>query len=815
MSHEEGHAMASRSVVARLRVGGRRSGPRLTKPGFGPRLEQLESRLVFSSADGNGPVLSGIASSPESRSLVLTFDGPLLASTATDLANYSITAPSGTNPALVTSSGPAVRLVTAQYGADSPTSSQVTLTLARPLRQGTFYRIFINGELPITSGNPASNPLTGGGDAGHPSNGAVYDGDNDDTAGGNFYGLFAVGRKLSFTDSSGDRVALATAGAGGLNVWRQLNGDIDQITVLPGATALSGSVAVGRGSSGTVPIGSVTIPVPEPLVLNGATNSLPSAFVIVPPGGLPAPPPPPTTTSPTPVVASSENLPFTLTIAPVSAPGIALLPGIQSGVYAQMAPSAAYPSGLWVVFGGRTNGLHDFSPSGEQSFPPSFQNGVIYVINPVNWQVWSRPWSQTSVPSSISSPLSSTNQAFFTKGNTLYTAGGYSMPDTVSFTGTVTALSRDVTVTSGLGNLAVGRTVSGVLPFPSGQSLFLPGTTITAIHGDTITLSTDAVASGTGVSLAAFNQTFTTYGTLTALSLKGLAEAVINGGDVASLARIRQMSASRLAVTGGDMAALNGRTYLVFGHNFQGGYNGASASISQVYSNEIRSFRIVDNGRSLAIAGYQALRDPVNFRRRDGNLVGFIGRSGRAELAFLGGVFTPGSSGGGYRAPILIGRDGRARVDAAYQQFFSQYTVANIPLYDMRTRSMYDVLMGGISLFSYVNGQLTADNGLPWIDNVTTLARAGNGSFQEYIMPPIAAVTPGSTGNYGANAAFFMNQAVPAASNGVMKLNRLRGPTVVGYMFGGNYSTVSITSGSTFRATGASNQVFQITLTPS
>jgi hypothetical protein len=82
-------------------------------------------------------------------------------------------------------------------------------------------------------------------------------------------------------------------------------------------------------------------------------------------------------------------------------------------------------------------------------------------------------------------------------------------------------------------------------------------------------------------------------------------------------------------------------------------------------------------------------------------------------------------------------------------------------------------------------------------------------------MPPIAAVTPGSTGNYGANAAFFMNQAVPAASNGVMKLNRLRGPTVVGYMFGGNYSTMSITSGSTFRATGASNQVFQITLTPS
>jgi hypothetical protein len=37
---------------------------------------------------------------------------------------------------------------------------------------------------------------------------------------------------------------------------------------------------------------------------------------------------------------------------------------------------------------------------------------------------------------------------------------------------------------------------------------------------------------------------------------------------------------------------------------------------------------------------------------------------------------------------------------------------------------------------------------------------------------------------------------------------------VVGYMFGGIYSTVSNTSSNTFRATGASNQVFQITMTP-
>jgi len=793
----------------------RHYSPRQRKPAFQPLLERLEQRQVFSSSDGNGPVLTAITSTPGSSALVLTFDGPLLSNTATDLSNYRITAPNGGNPEVVTSSGPPLRVVAAEYDDISTTSSQVTLSLARPLQQGTFYRIFINGELPITNGNRASNPLTGGGGPGNPSNGVTFDGDNDDTACGNFYGLFAVGRRLAFTDFSGDRVVLAATGGRGLNVWRELNGDIDQVTVLPGATALSGSVVVARGSTGTVPIGSVTIPVPSPLVLNGAVSDLPASFVTVPSGGLAAPAPQPTATSPTPVVATSANLPYTLNITPVSVPGIALLPGIQSGVYAQTAPSVAYPSGLWLVFGGRTNGLHNFSPSGEQSFPSSFQNSVIYVINPINWQVWSRPWSQTNVSASISNSLSSTNQAFYTKGDTLYTAGGYSVPDTVSFTGSVSALSRDITVTSGLENLVVGRKVSAVLPFPSGQSIFLPGTTITAINGHTVTVSDAAVVDAPGVSMAAFNKTYTTYSTLTGLSIKGLAQAVINGGDVARLARIRQMSDSRVAVTGGDMAALNGRTYLAFGHNFQGGYNGATASISQVYSSEIRSFRIIDNGHRLAIASYRAVRDPVNFRRRDGNLVSFIGSDGQSELAFLGGVFTPGSSGIGYQAPILIGRDGRIRVDAAYQQFFSQYTTANIPLYDSRTRSMYDVLMGGISLYNYANGQLTEDTELPWVDDVTSLVRTRNGSFQEYIMPPIPAVTPGSTGNYGANAAFFINQALPATSQGVVRLNRLRGPTVVGYMFAGIYSTVSNTSSNTFRATGASNQVFQITMTPS
>ena len=81
-------------------------------------------------------------------------------------------------------------------------------------------------------------------------------------------------------------------------------------------------------------------------------------------------------------------------------------------------------------------------------------------------------------------------------------------------------------------------------------------------------------------------------------------------------------------------------------------------------------------------------------------------------------------------------------------------------------------------------------------------------------MAPIPAVTADGTGYYGASSGFFANDALSTYCNGVLRLNKLAGPTVVGYMYGGSYSTVSGTTTNTFSQTGASNQVFQITLTP-
>ena len=422
-------------------------------------------------------------------------------------------------------------------------------------------------------------------------------------------------------------------------------------------------------------------------------------------------------------MATAQNLPYTLQIQQITMPS---LPDLQSAVSAQSG-------GLWLLFGGRTNGLHGFDPSGLVNFPPQFQNNNIYVINPATGQTWSMPWSSTGLSASVYTSLSSSDQEFYQRGNQLFTVGGYSYDSTT-------------------GN-------------------------------------------------------FTTYDTLTSLSVPGLIDAVVNGTSVVGTANVRQIASSQFQVTGGEMAAIGQRTYLVFGQKFLGGYNGSTSDFVQIYTDEIRSFRIVPRGNSLAIVGYQVQRDPVNFRRRDYNLGPIVRPGGQQGLMAFGGVFTP--AGNGYRFPILIGPNGLAKVDFNYQQFFSQYTTANIPLFDKQNGSMYTIFLGGISLYDYnfATGQLTQDPELPFVDDVTTYALAANGSSQEYIMPSQL------PGRYGTGAAFFTAPGVPTFSNGVINLAKLTGPTTLGYMYGGIYSTVGDTTNPDTQTT-SSNQVFRVTLVP-
>jgi hypothetical protein len=289
------------------------------------------------------------------------------------------------------------------------------------------------------------------------------------------------------------------------------------------------------------------------------------------------------------------------------------------------------------------------------------------------------------------------------------------------------------------------------------------------------------------------------------VSVSGLINAVINQGSAVGL--VKQISDPRLTNTGGELDAINGRSYLVFGQSFQGGYNGSNASFSQIYTDEVRSFRIVDKGSTLAIANYVAQRDPVNFRRRDYNLVPTIVHGNKPALESLGGAFTP--NGSSFLKPIVIGPGGTAKVNYNYQQYFTQYNSARVSLYDAHTGSSAAILFGGISLYDYnfATGTLSSDPDLPFVDDVTSVVTNKQGAVQEYIMPSQL------PGRFGANAAFFATPGLPTYSNGVIKLDQLTGPTTLGYIYGGIYSTVGDTSDPGTQTT-ATNTLFKVTLVP-
>jgi hypothetical protein len=95
------------------------------------------------------------------------------------------------------------------------------------------------------------------------------------------------------------------------------------------------------------------------------------------------------------------------------------IPGLQSytvGTY----------QGMWLVFGGRIDGLHRRQPFA--SMDAAGRNEFVYVIEPITQQVWYA--SLDLFPSDIHEQMSSTNMEFEQDGTTLYVTGGYGYSET-------------------------------------------------------------------------------------------------------------------------------------------------------------------------------------------------------------------------------------------------------------------------------------------------------------------------------------------------------------------------------------------------
>lgn len=407
--------------------------------------------------------------------------------------------------------------------------------------------------------------------------------------------------------------------------------------------------------------------------------------------------------------------------------------------------------GLWIFIAGRMNGLHGFGPD---PFPVDQQNTTIYVVDPRTGTARSRSLTEASAgltQAQIDS-LSVVSPQGYQHRNTLYMTGGYGI------------------------DTATGQ--------------------------------------------------FTTKPILTAIDLPGIVDWVYNGSrrNNGVSRNIRQISNAFFQITGGEMFRIGGLTQLVFGQDFTGVYTPNSDGF---YSEQVRVFRIIDDGERLAvrlIGGKPYNRDP-NFRRRDLNVNPVIKTDARGRAVYgsvaYAGVFT--QPGGVWTVPVVIDAAGNPtmadpNMPDTFKQGMNQYVCATAGLYSPSQRNMFNIFFGGMSVGYYTNGQFVTNDEVPFINQVTTVKLDRNNQFSQFLMGgqyPVILSTqsnPGTTLLFGSGANFLVNERLPQFQHGILNLDRIRRPTVIGHIVGGIQSTMPNTNNRTDSA--ASPYVFTVTLIP-
>lgn len=276
-----------------------------------------------------------------------------------------------------------------------------------------------------------------------------------------------------------------------------------------------------------------------------------------------------------------------------------------------------------------------------------------------------------------------------------------------------------------------------------------------------------------------------TYPYLTAIKLDSVENAVINQTDITPF--FRQIVDVNLKVTGGQMEYLDGTFYLVGGHLFDGAYNPMGPDhgpgFTQIYTNDIRTFTITDDGTNLSVGNFQAVHDTVNLHRRDYNMVPQIFPDGSKGFTAFSGVFDYNDMP--YLNSVDITSPTGYVTNNVFNQYLSQYHSAKLPVFDSTANKMHTVFFGGLSQFTMdANQNLIEDIEVPFVKTISKVTRNEDGSMQEvnlgYIeMPSLV----------GSGAEFIkVNQWY--TENGVLRLNDLpNAKTLVGYIYGGIEST--------------------------
>lgn len=302
-----------------------------------------------------------------------------------------------------------------------------------------------------------------------------------------------------------------------------------------------------------------------------------------------------------------------------------------------------------------------------------------------------------------------------------------------------------------------------------------------------------------------------TFPYLTAVDVAGAIEAIVNNGSL--LPHFRQLQDERVQVTGGYLDLLGDYFYLAGGQKFIGRYNPMGPNhgpgFFQEYTNEIRRFRIADDGATLALADYSAWQDTQHLHRRDYNMVPQIFPGGRYGLTMFSGVFRYDED-----LPWLNTVDVDSTgyvVNNTFNQHLNQYHTAHLPLYSDAENQMHTIFFGGISQFQVddATGFLIEDANVPFVKTISMVTRFADGQMTEVKIGEMPYLI-------GASAEFIPNPEAPRYDNSVVRLDDLDADTAfVGYILGGIQSSQpNIFFINTGAESVAANRLFKVFLVP-
>ncbi len=397
----------------------------------------------------------------------------------------------------------------------------------------------------------------------------------------------------------------------------------------------------------------------------------------------------------------NQPIPYTLTFEPVTAPN---LPALQSYCLANVSAN------LWLILGGRTAGLHTFNP-GTTNF--SLPNTMLWAIDPTHGTAVQMA-DLSKINPTFGDPLTATNQQceYSPETGYLYVVGGYGMSH------------------------ATGNFVT----FPT--IIRVPVQQLASI----LTTATPAIPMQTAV----------------AAVLENPANMITNPS---------------MKVTGGALShTAAGLWLLAFGQIFDGQYNPFGGGFTQTYTQAVLPFTISDTPFAIhPLQPIQSTAAGAPFNRRDFQ-AGYDTdpATGKDRFAVFGGVFKPGAIEG-YDYPVYLTSNGiniSASPDTTAHQHFGFYEGPMVAAWD--GAKIYHTFFGGIghfylsqtasqrAVYQYVTKQGRND-GLPFIEDVSTLIEDNQGNYQEYIAPdPV----PGNL-LHGASAEFIPNLAESVKFGGI------------------------------------------------